>query len=239
MEAFIVTGASKGIGSALCHQLHEQGKLVIGISRSVPENWQGTTLLPYDLSQSEGIPELMEQAIALIPEQYDSVTLINNAGTIEPIGLVENNDPQKIISSIGLNLTAPMLLSTAFIQQLKGFNGEKRIINISSGAGRKAYKGWSSYCAGKAGLDHFTVCLDEENDGVKAVSVAPGIIDTGMQERIRESDEEDFPLLDQFKEFKASGMLSSPEETASKLIQLINRQDFQSLQPILDLRSFE
>lgn len=239
MEAFIVTGASKGIGAALCHQLHQQGKLVIGIARSLPENWQGTKFFPYDLTQTEGIPKLMEEAIALIPGQCESVSLINNAGTIEPIGLVENNDPEKVMTSISLNLTAPMLLSASFVKLLQGVNGEKRIINISSGAGRKAYKGWSSYCTGKAGLDHFTVCLDEENDEVKAVSIAPGIIDTGMQERIRESDEEDFPLLDQFKEFKTSGMLSSPEETASKLIDLINRPDFHSLEPILDLRSFE
>lgn len=238
MDAYIITGASKGIGAALCKQLHDEGNTVIGISRSIPESWEGTKLLPFDLSQTEGIPELMTEAIALIPENCDSVTLINNAGTIEPIGFVENNDPESIISSISLNLTAPMLLSTAFIKELQKFEGDLKIMNISSGAGRKAYKGWSAYCAGKAGLDHFTVCLDEENERVKAVSVAPGIIDTGMQERIRESKEDEFPLIDHFKEYKASGLLSSPEETASKLIALIQRQDFASLDPILDLRHY-
>lgn len=238
MDAYIITGASKGIGAAICKQLHDQGNTVIGISRTVPESWEGTELLPFDLSQTEGIPDLMKQAIAFIPESCDSVTLINNAGTIEPIGFVENNDPDSIVSSISLNLTAPMLLCTAFIKELRVYRGDLKIMNISSGAGRKAYKGWSAYCAGKAGLDHFTVCLDEENDRVKAISVAPGIIDTGMQERIRESKEDDFPLIDHFKEYKNSGMLSSPEETASKLIALIKRQDFGSLEPILDLRNY-
>ena len=104
--------------------------------------------------------------------------------------------------AIALNLTAPMILSNAFIMKLKDFEGTKRIVNISSGAGRNAYEGWGTYCTTKAGLDHFSrvVALEQENAEypVDIVSIAPGIIDTGMQETIRGSKEEAFPLLDQF-----------------------------------------
>lgn len=237
MEAYIITGASKGIGLALSRQLAGEGHAVLGIARSIPEDWPGLQLFPFDLSAPEEIPSLMEQIVEKIPDGADSVTLINNAGTIDPIGFAHQVDPQEAIKSISLNLTAPMILCNSFLKQLEGNRVAKRIVNVSSGAGRNAYKGWSVYCTGKAGLDHFSVCLDNEYGDVKVVSVAPGIIDTDMQGKIRESSEEEFPLIDNFKEYKEKGMLSTPEETASKLIGMLQREDFDLLSPILDIRN--
>ncbi|TWT28358.1 SDR family NAD(P)-dependent oxidoreductase [Planomicrobium sp. CPCC 101110] len=236
MEAYIVTGASKGIGQALCRQLNESGQFVIGIARSKSEGWSGGRFLAYDLSDLPGIPQLMADIAGALPEDIHRLALINNAGTVEPIGFSDNNDPAAIQANINLNLTAPMILSSAFIGQFKGLSCEKAIVNISSGAGRKVYQGWSAYCAAKAGLDHFTRVIDAEAPEFKVVSVAPGIIDTGMQEQIRNSNVQDFPLLSRFQDYKKAGKLSTAEETAEKLIRLMNRQDFRSLDPVLDLR---
>lgn len=236
MEAYIITGASKGIGAALSKNLAEEGHAVIGISRTVPESWPGIQLFPFDLANSEGVPSLMKEIIEVLPNGVNSITLINNAGTVEPIGFASHLEPQDVSQSIALNLTAPMVLSNSFLKELKAKKTVKRIINISSGAGRKAYKGWSAYCTAKAGLDHFSVCLDEENNDTKVVSVAPGIIDTGMQERIRESKKEEFPLIEHFKDYKEKGVLSTPDDTAHKLIKMWRREDFDSLPVILDLR---
>ena len=110
---------------------------------------------------------------------------------------------------------------------MKEFEGPKRIVNISSGAGRRAYEGWGVYCTTKAGLDHFSrvIALEQENveHQVDIVSIAPGIIDTGMQETIRTSKEEAFPLLDQFIDYKENGLLSSADQTAEKLISFLWR----------------
>ncbi|MDN7241065.1 SDR family NAD(P)-dependent oxidoreductase [Planococcus sp. N028] len=237
MEVYIVTGASQGIGLALCRQLIEAGQFVIGIARSADEQWSGAHFLSFDLTDLPKIQGLMGDIAGLLPKNIQSVTLINNAGTVEPIGLAYQNDPADIQASIALNLTAPMILSSAFIAQFRDSEIKKSIVNISSGAGRKVYEGWSAYCAGKAGLDHFSRVLDAETAQVKVVSVAPGIIDTGMQEKIRESDASAFPLIDRFKGYKETGALSTPEETAAQLITLMQRPDFQSLNPILDLRN--
>ncbi len=144
--------------------------------------------------------------------------------------------------AIAVNLTAPMILSNAFISVLKNFQGVKRIVNISSGAGRNAYEGWGTYCTTKAGLDHFSrvVALEQENAAypVDIVSIAPGIIDTGMQETIRGSKEEAFPLLDRFIDYKEKGLLSSAEQTAGKLIAFMENEDFKTVGPIADLRDF-
>jgi benzil reductase ((S)-benzoin forming) len=144
--------------------------------------------------------------------------------------------------AIAVNLTAPMIISNTYISKLKDFEGSKRIVNISSGAGRNAYEGWGTYCATKAGLDHFSrvVALEQLNakHPVEIVSIAPGIIDTGMQEAIRASNEEAFPLLERFIDYKEQGLLSSPEQTAQKLISFMENKDFKEVGPIVDIRKF-
>ena len=148
----------------------------------------------------------------------------------------------QMANAIALNLTAPMILANTFISSLKEFKGPKRIVNISSGAGRKAYEGWGVYCTTKAGLDHFSrvIALEQANaeHPVDIVSIAPGIIDTGMQETIRASKEEAFPLLDQFIDYKENGLLSSADQTAEKLIGFMENEDFKMVGPIADIRNF-
>lgn len=239
MAAYIITGASKGIGLALTKALSAKGHTVFGIARTVPEDWPGTELFAFDLLDTSGISDLVKDIFSRLPADCDAVTLINNAGMVEPIGFAGTNEPSDISKSIALNLTAPMIISGSFINESARLPIQKRIINISSGAGRKAYEGWSAYCAGKAGLDHFSRCVAQEYDDVKVISIAPGIIDTDMQRVIRQSAESDFPLINNFKKYKEQGMLSSPEETAEKLSHLFERSDFDKLDTILDIRDFQ
>lgn len=250
MNVYIITGASKGIGLAISKQLMQKDKALICVARTknkellqlAKEEGCPVKFLENDLSNTTELAGLMDTIISHMPKQLRSVTLINNAGVIDPIGRTEDNAPAAIEKSIAVNLTAPMILSSVFIKKLKDFQIQKKVINISSGAGRKPYTSWSSYCAGKAGLDHYTRVVSEEQRnqlyGVKMISIAPGIIDTGMQAKIRTVDEKDFELVDQFIDYKEKGHLSSPEETACKLINLIQSDTFNDLDPILDLRDF-
>lgn len=239
INAYIVTGASKGIGLALSKVLTDRGNLVFGVARSDPEEWPGTKLFPFDLLDSLGIPVLVKEIFRHLPEGCESVTLINNAGTVAPIGFAGNNDATAICQSIALNLTAPMVFTGTFLSESEKLTSKKRVINISSGAGRKAYEGWSAYCAGKAGLDHFSSCVEKEYKDVKVLSIAPGIIDTEMQGKIRESTQSDFPSIEIFKDYKQQGVLSTPDETARKLVRLFEREDVETLQTILDIRDFD
>lgn len=250
MDVYFITGASKGIGFALSKQLINEDHILVCVARTKNEqliqlaiqaNCQ-INFITYDLMETSGIARLMHEMVTHVPKDAKTVTLINNAGVIEPIGPTEKNDHQKIADNIALNLTAPMLLSSAFIKQLSTLHIPKKIVNISSGAGRKIYSGWSTYCATKAGLDHYTRVVAKEQQevpfGVKLISIAPGIIDTGMQATIRESEKADFALLDQFIAYKQRGLLSTPEETAQKLIELIHCATFHELDEILDIRDF-
>lgn len=241
MNVYIITGTSKGIGFELAKQLSGEGHFVIGIART-PSELNGVKFIRADLSETEKLEALMDEIIALTPQDAVSFTLINNAGMVDPIGLVGNVQAEEMTKAIAVNLTAPMILSNSFISALKNFQGVKRIVNISSGAGRNAYEGWGTYCTTKAGLDHFSrvVALEQGNTEypVRIVSMAPGIIDTGMQEKIRGSKEEAFPLLERFIDYKEKGLLSSAEQTAGHLIAFMANEDFKTAGPIADLRDY-
>lgn len=235
-----MTGASKGIGFELLKQLQEKGKKVIGLARSLPKGAEH--FVTTDLAETHLLEELLIGLIDEYRRDVTSFTLINNAGMVDPIGLIGNISAEELTKALAVNLTAPMILSNTFISTLKAFEGKKRIVNISSGAGRNAYEGWGTYCAAKAGLDHFSrvVALEQESVPypVEIVAMAPGIIDTGMQATIRGSREEAFPLLDRFVEYKERELLSSAEQTAEKLLTFIENEDFAAVGPIADIRNF-
>ena len=240
MDIFIITGASKGIGFELSKQLRAREKKVIGIARTSPGIIDD--FVNIDLADTNVLEKVMNEIIDENCLIASSFTLINNAGMVDPIGLIGTISAEEMTQALTVNLTAPMILANGFIARLKDFEGEKRIVNISSGAGRNPYEGWGTYCTTKAGLDHFSrvVALEQENASypVDIVSIAPGIIDTGMQETIRESEADTFPLLNQFIAYKEQGLLSSAEQTANKLIAFIEDANFKVVGPIVDIRSF-
>ncbi|MGG0644807.1 SDR family NAD(P)-dependent oxidoreductase [Sporosarcina gallistercoris] len=237
LEIYIVTGASKGIGGELYGQLHKTGAVVIGIARSNPGNRENFVEL--DLATRESREGLMKRVLAPYLETADSFTLINNAGTVEPVGKVGTLSTDTLQQAIELNLTAPIELSNEFISILSNTKAKKQIINISSGAGRNAYEGWGIYCTTKAGLDQFSKVIRLEQDRadhpVGIVSIAPGIIDTGMQETIRSSDISGFPMLEQFINYKEEGKLRSAEATAHLLIEWMEKEDLASTEVLARL----
>jgi NAD(P)-dependent dehydrogenase (short-subunit alcohol dehydrogenase family) len=128
-----------------------------------------------------------------------------------------------------------MALAAAVVRASDG--GQKRIMHISSGAGRHAYPGWSVYCATKAALDQHAraVVLDGGKD-VQICSLAPGVIDTGMQAEIRATPEESFPMRQRFVDLKDTGTLLDPDECAEQLIDYLLGKSFGD-EVVADLRT--
>jgi len=132
------------------------------------------------------------------------------------------------IDNIQLNLMAPMILISSFITLSNSLKTDKRIINISSGAGKKPYFGWSNYCSAKAGMDMLTRCVGleqvDKDFPVKSISFAPGIIDTEMQSEIRATNKENFKDLDRFISFKEEGKHLSPDEVSEYVLKLLEME---------------
>jgi benzil reductase ((S)-benzoin forming) len=122
-----------------------------------------------------------------------------------------------------VNLVAPMQLMRRFLRATAGVP-LRRIINISSGAARRPIFGWSAYCAAKAGLDMASRCvaLEAATRGlnVEVASLAPGVIDTPMQETVRGATAEQFVDVERFRQMKAEGALRPAAEVAADILRL-------------------
>jgi len=226
MNHIIITGASRGIGRAIYEYLKmsKENRFYL-IARNFEKDFTGN-IFKYDLADTENIGELIKEIKNKIGvNRAKRIVLINNAGILSPIKFCGNADDKEIVKNIAVNLMAPMLLTNNFIKEFKDFNGEKKIINISSGAGKHPYAGWSAYTTSKAGIDMFTksVALEQEitSEGFKIISVAPGIVETDMQKQIRSSSKEDFPLIEKFQEIKRLNLAYSADFAAKEISKFI------------------
>lgn len=237
MDVFIITGASRGLGNSIAKKLVEENNYLFCISRKsdtnlisyAKEKQCNLDFFEFDLSNVYEIDKLMNSIFDKLKFiEVDSISLINNAGIITPVKTIENCTDSEIINNIHVNLLAPIILTSAFIKNTKSFEGNKKIINISSGAGSKPYYGWTNYCAAKAGINLFTQCVGvEQNQNanpVKIVSLTPYIMDTEMQEEIRRTGKEDFEQVERFREFKKDGKLLSVDFVAERVIKLLSEE---------------
>lgn len=249
---YIVTGASRGMGAAIAEQLLDRGTTVLGISRGINESLSrraagaGATLAQWQRDLSQPVPiarELSDWLARRDGTRFASATLINNAGVIPRIGPVDDTSPEDLSNALRVGLEAAVLLTAAFLRGVRAWpaiqKGEVKVLNISSGLGRRAMAGSAPYCAAKAGMDHFTraLALDEAHrgHGAKVVSLAPGVIDTEMQTQLRGADPAGFPDKAMFEGLRSSGQLLSPVDAAARVIAYLRRPDFGS-NPVGDVR---
>ncbi len=267
----ILTGASRGLGAALAEQLLVPGTVMLCLSRGrhptlaaraaaaqVPlEEW------PRDLAHSVEVADEVEAWLRTFDAQrFDEAVLINNAGVISTVGPSDGSTSAELASTLRVGLEATILLTAAFLRATGGWRADRRVLNISSGLGRRAMAGSAVYGAAKAGMDHHAraVALDEAHreahcadhgvgHGVehlaqpaaqryraaRIVSLAPGVIDTGMQAQLRAADSAGFPNLAHFEQQHARGLLASAEVSAQRILAYLVRDDFGS-SPVADIR---
>ncbi len=255
-QLFILTGASRGMGLAMAQQLLQPGNTLICMARNgnaqlaaaVPA---GATLEQWKVDLSDA-PAAAQQLHAWLAQQgagrYASATLINNAGVIPHIAplsaCTSTQDMDELARALRVGLEAPMLLTAAFLGATEAWCAPphgvvRKVLNISSGLGRRAMASQAAYCAAKAGMDHFTRCLalDEaaKPHGAKVCSLAPGVIDTDMQIQLRGANPAEFPDVQSFTALKTGGMLTSPAAAAARVLAWLDRADFGS-NPVADVR---
>ncbi|TFZ05872.1 SDR family NAD(P)-dependent oxidoreductase [Ramlibacter henchirensis] len=244
----ILTGASRGMGLALAEQLIDAGHDLLCISRKTNDALQqraeraGRKLeqWPQDLARPETAAAKLETWLTAHGSKgLSSVTLINNAGTIPQIAPLAEIPMADLAQALRVDLEAPMVLTGAFLRATAVWPCARKVLNISSGLGRRAMASQAAYCAAKAGMDHFTRCLAleeaQKSNGAKVCSLAPGVIDTEMQVQLRTADASRFPDIGNFQAMKDKGMLSSPDEAASRILKFLGRPGFGE-NPVADVR---
>ena len=223
----VITGASRGIGAGLAAEFAARGMNLALCARGdspVPAGAEDRTITARVDVRDEAAVESFAQATV---ERFGSIDLwVNNAGVLEPIAPLRELELDAIRHHLEINLIGVFLGTRTFARLHRarvaaaGSPQDACLINISSGAAWSGYAGWSAYCAGKAGLDRLTesVQLEEAETGLRAYAVAPGIVDTAMQELIRSCNPEQFPMVDKFHEFKANEAFNTPPFVAAHLL---------------------
>jgi NAD(P)-dependent dehydrogenase (short-subunit alcohol dehydrogenase family) len=243
-----ITGSSRGLGAALAAQRLHEGHQVIGMARQAsPElaalaSARGVSLLQWTLDLADPVAAAQQLASWLVQQDgkaFGSVTLINNAGVVTEPGPLADTPLVEAAQGLRVGLEAAVLLTAAFLHATGSWAVPRKVLNISSGLGRRAMAGSAVYCAAKAGMDHFTRCVALEQaslpNGAHIVSLAPGVIDTDMQVQLRAASPARFPERERFMQFKSLGQLDSPATAAAKVLAYLDRPDF-GQSPVADVR---
>ena len=224
--AYLVTGASKGLGRAIALEIAKADFPVIAIARqsdelnSIRDDLQSYSSSSVAIACDIASKSDVESTVEKIRSEFTHLSgIVHNAGIINPIANmleVTTADWEKLIH---VNLIGVQDL-TRSLKSIIGGDSHTRITTISSGAAKRSLHGWSAYCVSKAGLDMWTNCMAEEGEGqnISALAIAPGIVDTGMQMEIRKADELSFPMLPNFIEYHDNGELTNPSDVSKKLL---------------------
>lgn len=245
---FVITGASRGLGAAVAEQLLAPGHLLLCIARhrndAIATAAQAAGARCEQWALDLGEPAAAAQRLAawlaaLDATSFDSAALINNAALLTRVGPVDECDSAELAGALRVGLEAPLLLSAAFLRATRAWRADRRVLNVSSGLGRRAMAGQAPYCAAKAGLDHLSraMALDEANrpNGARIVALAPGVIDTDMQVHLRGGAAAGFPEKARFVDLKEKGQLASTRDAAAGVLRYLARSDF-GANVVADLR---
>ena len=224
MHTAIVTGVSRGLGEALANALLQRGYVVLGVGRASSARLAGPNyrFVECDLAEPARVADALREPFSkLAASRPEYVCLINNAAVGTPIGVFGTLDATEISRSLAVNLSAPFALANLFCQVFADRFIPRRIINVSSGAASNTMPGVSGYCVAKAGLEMLTRSLaaEEQGDLFRAITVRPGVIDTGMQEFMRSQPKEALPVVALFEGFHADGKLVLPDITAAVIVE--------------------
>ena len=236
----IVTGHTRGLGAAIAEQLLTRDVDVLGLARSgnadLAARFSGRfDEIGLDLADPDALrATLAGDRVTAFIASAPSLLLINNAGRLQPVGPLAQQDASAIARTVSLNVAAPLILSSAIAAQMAG--RPCRILHVSSGAARHAYQGWSIYCATKAALDqHANAVALDRDPSIRICSVAPGVVDTDMQDEVRALPADQFPMRDRFIKMKNDGTLTRPPVAARRLVDYLLSDAFGTT-PTADVR---
>lgn len=214
-----ISGASSGLGQALARTVPWPDARIISISRGRPEG--AVEHLQADLAD----PATWPSVGASFRQELDGFTgehvvFVHAAGTTDPIGFTAEVDSEAYARNVVLNSAVPQVLGQLFLAAAAPQHSRRHLIMITSGAATSVYPGWSSYGAGKAAVDQWVRDAGAEQDergGVQVLAIAPGTVDTGMQEQLRNTQETDFPYRQKFVDLHRQGKLSDPRQVADRI----------------------
>ena len=194
-QVALITGGGRGIGRAIALAYAREGANLVLAARTASELEETagaaqqlgaqTCIVTADVTQADQVEEMVRQAEA----RFSAIdVLVNNAGTIGPIGALEDNDVASWIRTIQVNLIGTYLCCRSVIPAMER-QGHGKIINLSGSGATSAPHHMSAYGSSKVAVIRLTEILSLElaNRNIQVNALGPGSIHTRMWEEIRDS----------------------------------------------------
>ncbi len=234
MDRILITGTGKGLGGAIAAYYLERGHAVYGINRSINRDLEKYTEF-YFLKQDLSLFDEMEKTIPPFLEKAGELDLaILNAGILPEIKDMKECSLEEMYRVMDVNLWSNKVLIDLMFANLKTI---RQIAAVSSGASVYGNRGWNAYSISKAALNMLIKLYSQEQPGTHFCSIAPGLIDTKMQEYIYSlPGDRRFPSIDRLKNARSSGQMPKPEEAAKTLAQALEKVSGQKSGSFVDVR---
>jgi len=246
----VVTGASKGLGKAFATALSSnlsEGSTVYLTARTEEALIEtqnnisainGKIDVKYFIIDQENAEKVsyVNMFKNIKSDNYEFAIIVHNAGSIGKQGQMvrDYDDKDELINYYKLNLFSVAILNSVF---MKTFSQVRKIvINISSLAALQPFVTWGNYCAGKAARDAlFGVLALEENEsedssiiGCKVLNYAPGPVHTAMIDNVIQDQNVHQGVKESFCSMIANKTILKPEQSAEKLVQILDEDNFKS-----------
>ncbi|MCU1462355.1 MAG: short-chain dehydrogenase/reductase [Acidimicrobiales bacterium] len=224
----VVTGARRGLGSALAHELAGRGYALAVCATTAPD-FPGALCRAVDVANEAAVEQFATEAFS----QFGRIDLwINNAGILGPVGLLGSTDSDAWSRCFEVNVLGTVNGSRAFLAR-RSTGGT--LVNIASRAGVDGAPGLAAYSATKAGVIALTksIAAEEHATALRALVVIPPSIDTDMQHTLLAQDESAFPGVVQSRARRDVGGILSATSAARAILDVVLNAD--SRGPVLDL----
>jgi len=184
--AVLVTGASGGIGEAICRLLVKQGHRVVASSRSLAKLEKlakelGDALQPMALDVTE--PDAVANLVAALPAGFDKIdVLVNNAG--HDTGgrrRFDEGSAEQWCDIVETNVQGMIRVTHALIGGMLE-RGRGHVVNLGSIAGLKPYVSGTAYVTSKYAVHGFsdTLRLDYAGKRIRVTEIMPGLVRSGF-----------------------------------------------------------
>jgi NAD(P)-dependent dehydrogenase (short-subunit alcohol dehydrogenase family) len=194
----IVTGASRGLGRAICEHFVRAGAGLLFTSRDADAVRSATDQLRKLATGGQVVDGMVSDvsrvqdcraAVARAAELGGGIDiLVNNAGVYGPMGPIEEIDFEQFVSAIQINLFGTVMMCREVIPLMRRQNGGK-IINLSGGGGATPLPRIDAYAASKAAVVRLTenLAIELADAGIDVNAIAPGALNTKMLEQVLEA----------------------------------------------------
>jgi benzil reductase ((S)-benzoin forming) len=221
MKNVLITGVSSGLGYGLAKAHLERGDTVYGLSRRHPRELEKNRNFHFaalDLTDYEWLPGILQSLLVKVT----SLQLVYlNAGILGAIRDLADSPLPDLKEIMEVNCWANKEFLGALYKRVGQID---QVVAISSGAAVNGNRGWSGYALSKAALNMLVQLYAREQESTHFTSLAPGLIDTAMQDVLcGEVDYDRYASIRKLKDARGTDSMPMPREAADKIIDILPR----------------